>query len=356
MNEGTFRKVAANKFTARGFAARGFATKGLAIVRGLVIGGLRGRAGGHLAMVLFALLIAGSFSLGKLAVPHIAPAPLNAMRFVIACIVMGGIVFGIRKQPLALPSSGWRFAIFGGLMATYFVTMFMALELTSPVSTSAVFTLSPLLTAIAGYFLLRQRVSPAAGASLFLAAAGSIWVIFKGDIAAILSFGVGTGELIFLLGCIAYAFYAPLFARWRGPEPLLVQTFWTLLATTMWLLLISGKDFFKIDWLSLPPVAIGGILYLALFTTAMTNFLLQFATTRIPSAKVMAYVYLTPVFVILLEGLWGRGWPAPGIWGGALAIVGGLVVLYFSADDRGNRAKAPGRSCNAGSASHDDDG
>jgi drug/metabolite transporter (DMT)-like permease len=43
----------------------------------------------HLAMLLFAALIAGSFTTGALAVPHLAPLPLNAMRFVLATLVMG---------------------------------------------------------------------------------------------------------------------------------------------------------------------------------------------------------------------------------------------------------------------------
>lgn len=39
---------------------------------------------GHLAMLLFSALVAGSFSLGSLAANEIAPAALNAVRFLIA--------------------------------------------------------------------------------------------------------------------------------------------------------------------------------------------------------------------------------------------------------------------------------
>ena len=45
----------------------------------------------------------------------------------------------------------------GALMAVYFVTMFIALTMTLPVATSAVFTLVPLMTAGTAWFLLGQR-------------------------------------------------------------------------------------------------------------------------------------------------------------------------------------------------------
>ncbi|HHS83266.1 MAG TPA: DMT family transporter, partial [Devosia sp.] len=255
----------------------------------------RARLLAHLAMILFATLIAGSFSLGKLAAPWLAPAPLNAARFVLATLVIGFVALFRSRTFFARPARPWRFVVFGGLISIYFIAMFMALERTGPVSTSAVFTLTPLMTALIGFVLVRQRISLAVSVSLLLAAAGSIWVIFRGDLAALLAFRPGEGEAIFLVGAVAYAFYAPLFALWKGPEPLLQQTFWTLLAATIWLILAAGPSLAATNCLALPPVVGLTIVYLALFTTALTNFCLQYASRHLPGAKVMAYVYLTPV-------------------------------------------------------------
>jgi hypothetical protein len=58
----------------------------------------------------------------------------------------------------------------------------------------------------------------------------------------------------------------------------------------------------------------------------------QFAALRLPSAKVIAYGYLTPAFVILFEGLAGHGWPAPSVFGGAAVTVLGLIVLAMVPD------------------------
>ena len=98
-------------------------------------------------MLGFAAMIAGSFTLGALATPYIAPVPLNAIRFLIGAALMGMVAFGVSRQRFVMPPAPWRFGILGGLTAIYFVSMFIALTMTAPVATSAVFTLIPLMAA-----------------------------------------------------------------------------------------------------------------------------------------------------------------------------------------------------------------
>src|SRR5690606_7181020 len=137
----------------------------------------------HLAMLLFAALVGVSFTFGAMAVPYLAPAPLNAVRFILAAALMGTFAFGVSRQRFAWPPAPWRFGVTGFLMAIYFVTMFVALEITLPVATSAVFTLIPLMTAGIALLLVGQRSGPLVLLSLLLAGLGSIWVIFRGEVA-----------------------------------------------------------------------------------------------------------------------------------------------------------------------------
>jgi len=213
------------------------------------------------------------------------------------------------------------------LMAVYFVSMFIALKITLPVATSAVFTLLPLMTAVTGFFLLGQRASGPVLASLALAGSGALWVIFRGDPGALLSLDIGAGELIFFVGCIAYALYTPLLRRFSRGEPAMVLSFWTLVATAICIALCGLPELLAVDWLHLPPLVWWVVLYLAVGPTAISFFLIQYASLHLPAAKVIAYGYLTPAFVILLEALVGHGWPSLSIVAGALVTVLGLVVL-----------------------------
>jgi drug/metabolite transporter (DMT)-like permease len=283
-------------------------------------------------MLLFAALIAGSFTTGALAVPYLAPVPLNAVRFVLAALIMGVVAFGIARNRVAFPKAPWRFAIMGFLMAIYFVTMFIALTMTLPVATSAVYTLVPIMTAVTAFFLVGQRSGPAVLLSLALAGLGAIWVIFRGDVQALLGFDVGQGELIYFIGCFAYAFYTPLLRKFARGESALILSFFTLTATAIWITAYGIPEIVTVDWLALPPIVWWVVLYLAVGPTAICFFLIQFASHHLPAAKVIAYGYLTPAFVIAFEGVAGHGWTSISVVAGALVTAVGLLVLAFVPD------------------------
>ena len=287
---------------------------------------------GHLAMLLFAALVAGSFSFGALAAPHMGPAALNATRFLFGTTLMGIAALVLLKGRVPAPRAPWRYGVLGALMAVFFITMFVALQFTDPVSTGAVFTLMPLMSAFFGYFLLKQTPGGLVIASLVFAGLGALWVIFRGDLDAILAFDVGRGELIFAVGVAGHAAYASLVRKFNRGEPVIAFTFWTLLATGLCIALYGFGEIVSTDWAGLPAVVWWAILYLSVFTTAGTFFLLQFAALRLPASKVLAYNYLTPSFIILYEGLLGHGWASPVIAAGALVTVLGLVVLAFASD------------------------
>ncbi len=288
---------------------------------------------GHAAMLLFAALIAGAFSIGKQAAPFIDPAALTALRFLCALGVMGAAVIVLRvKVSRADWQAPWRYLVLGGLMGIYFVLMFEALKTAQPVSTSALFTLIPAMSAGFAWLLLRQRFSRAALAALAIGAIGAVWVIFRADIAALLAFDIGRGEMVFFLGCVSHALYTPMVRKLNRGEPVLVFSLGTILGALIVVGLYATPAVITTDWATLPPIVWITVIYLAVFTTALTFALLQFAALRLPSGKVMAYGYLTPAFVALYEGLLGNGWPAPMVWVGVGLILCALLILLVGRD------------------------
>lgn len=273
-------------------------------------------------MLAFSAMVAGSFALGSLAAPHITPTALNAVRFVLAGALLTVVAAASGRVTRASLVAPWRYLVLGGLMISYFVLMFEGLKTAPPVSLSAVFTLTPLMAAGFGWLLMRQRVTGRMALALAVGAAGALWVIFRGDPGALLALEIGRGELVYFIGCAAHALYTPMVRRLNRGEPALVFTLWTNLAGMVLLLLWGWRDIMATDWLALPGSVWLTIVYTAVAATAATFVLLQFAALRLPSAKVMAYTYLTPSWVILWQIALGQGAPA------ALFLVGiALTVL-----------------------------
>jgi len=237
-----------------------------------------GTARGHLAMLAFSALIAGSFALGSMAANHIAPTALNAVRFLLAAVVIGILAqtaVGLKRRDFAAP---WRYLLLGGAMGLYFVLMFEGLKTAPPVSAAAVFTLTPVIAGLFGFLLLRQIMTP------------RMWM------------ALAIGAVVFSFGVVVGAALLVTMAGWRD------------LAVT--------------DWTGLPPVVWVTILYTSIFATVATFILLQYASLRLPSAKVMAYTYLTPTWVICWQIALGHQVPHNLVLiGVGLTIVALLMLL-----------------------------
>ena len=284
-------------------------------------------ARGHIAMLGFSLGIAGSFSLGSLAANEIDPVVITAARFAGAVPIMGLMALagpGLRRRDALAP---WRYVIPGALMAIYFTLMFEGLKTASAVSTSAVFTLTPVMSGVFGWFLLRQVTTPRMALALAVGAAGALWVIFRADLAVLLAFRVGRGEVIFFFGCIAHAMFTPFVRKLNRGESPVVFVFGFSISGAVLLILYGWREIIATDWLSLPPIVWITIAYLTAIATALTFLAVNYASLRLPSAKVMAYTYLTPSWVILWEGALGHGLPKAAILAGVAATIAALLIL-----------------------------
>ena len=282
---------------------------------------------GHGAMLLFSALVAGSFPLGAAAANDIDPAALTAARFAVAAGIVGAGVWATGGTGGALTRAPWRWALLGGVFAIYFVLMFEGLRTAAPVSAAAVFTLTPPLAALFGWLLLRQAVTPVIAAALALGGAGALWVVFRGDIGALLALAVGRGEAVYLLGCVAHAAYTPLVRRVNRGERAAVSTFATLLAGTAILAVLGAPAILATSWAELPArvwVAIG---YTAVFASAATFTLLQYASLRLPASKVMAYTYLVPAWVVAWSAALGTAAPPASVVPGLVLTVAALALL-----------------------------
>lgn len=282
---------------------------------------------GHAAMLAFSVLVAGSFALGGLIANMISPLALTAVRFALAALAVAALALATAGLPLTTFRAPWRFLVLGGVFAIYFVLMFEGLKTATPVSTAAVFTLTPVMSAGFGYLLLGQRMTQRLVLALGIGAVGALWVIFRGDLAALTRFEVGRGEAVFFAGCIAHALYTPLVRRLNRGESPVVFPVGTFLAGALIVALIGAGDIAATDWLALPALVWIVLAYLAVVTSALTLILLQFATLRLPSAKVMAYTYLTPAFVILWEAMLGNGLPPLHVLPGVILTAGALALL-----------------------------
>jgi len=285
-------------------------------------------AAAHLAMLVFAFLVSSSFTVGDAIADAIEPAALMFLRFLLAVMIFLAILL-VRGPRLATPRpvDVARYGWLALLLVVFFVTMFEGLRLTSALNAGAVFTLVPPMTAIISLLVLGQRLSLGESVTLLVAGGAALWVLTGGRMAGLGGFSIGAGEAIYFFGCVSYAAYSPSVRLFRGSESLVELTFWTLVFALVLLALYGWRAILGTDWRSLPLLVYLGIAHLALFCTAISFYLIQFASTRLPSAKVMAYTYLIPAFVVVQKVVLGAPWPAWPVLAGVGVITSAMIVL-----------------------------
>ena len=278
-------------------------------------------------MLLATVLVATSFPVGAAITHGLDSIILTLLRFALAALLFGPIV----AWRYGLPLPGWRDLVrYGAISAClvgFFWGMFAALRHTSALNTGTIFTLTPAIAAAFSYLLLRDRLGRPAQLALPVGMVGAVWVIFRGDLDALLALQLGRGDLIFLAACVGMGCYMPLVKFLHRGEPMARMTFWTLVMGTGWLFLLSLGRWASVEWTAVPISVFGGIVYLAVFTTLITFFIFQSSTTVIGPTRVASYTYLNPAFVLLIGLAFGEPLPPAATYPGLLLIIGATFIL-----------------------------
>jgi drug/metabolite transporter (DMT)-like permease len=277
-------------------------------------------------MVISAALVSTSFTVGAAIADGLDPAVLTLIRFLLASLILWPYV-GLKTGLFCSWSAIWRCGIISGSLVVFFWCMFLSLRYTSALNTSVIFTLVPSISGIYAVVMVRERLGKARLLALVFGMIGALWVIFRGDLKLLIAMAWNKGDLIFLAGCFTMGLYTPLIKLLHRGEPMVVMTFWILVTGSVWLLLVSGYRLFHIDWPAVSPLVWAGIGYLALFTTVITFFLTQYSVPYIGPTKVMAYSYLYPGLVLLIDLALGHGWPTGSVVPGILMVLLAMVVI-----------------------------
>ncbi|MFC3285599.1 DMT family transporter [Litchfieldella rifensis] len=257
----------------------------------------------HLGMLLWAVLVGLSFPAVRLVSEALPPLSLTALRFVIASLALWGLA---RRAPDWWPSgrSLLLYALMGLCLAGFFSAMFWAAHHATALSMATLFVSVPLLAYCLGLGARVERLAWRLPSILALGAAGALglaWAESRGNTAG-LRFGVG--EAVFFLGCVSSALYPVLSKwglahRWLSPSAA-ARTFWSLAIGAV-LIGSLGLMFEPVGRLARMTARDALLLvYLGLFSSAMTFWLLQRATAVLTPGAVTAYNYLVPFVSMLL--------------------------------------------------------
>ena len=163
----------------------------------------------YLLLLATTLFWGGNAVAGKLAIGHVSPMLLTALRWGFAMAILLAIGWrrlvadwpAIRRNlPLLAALGAFGFTIFNAAMYT-------ALVHTTAINVSIEQACMPMLIFAANFLLFRLRVSWAQILGFVLSIAGVALTASHGDPARLLALDVNSGDLLMLVGVVVYAGY-----------------------------------------------------------------------------------------------------------------------------------------------------
>ncbi|MGY3858005.1 DMT family transporter [Aeromonas intestinalis] len=284
----------------------------------------------HGKVLLFTLLISLSFPIGSALTAALDPLVVTWVRYLLAALCFVVLLTGQRK--LVLPS--WRdlgrYTLICLPALCYFVAMFVALQETSALDASALYTTVPLISALAGMVIMRRPIGLWTGLALMGGMVAAALIIFRGDLGQLASLKLTASNRLYLLGCVAMALNPIVVKRCYRGESFVHLTCWTLICASVLLTLVTAPRLLAADWQAVTLPLWLGMGYLALFATALSFFLFQQGSVVLRPEQVSAYTFLIPVLVLLCDRWLGSAIPWQQVGGGIAGVLVAMGMMVWA--------------------------
>ncbi|EAQ64110.1 membrane protein [Marinomonas sp. MED121] len=285
----------------------------------------------HFLSIFVTAIVAGSFiSTGQLA-GTMNSLSLTLLRFFIATLTLSPFILLSPQKAKVVKSIFIKTLLMSLFFSSFFICMFEALKTTTPLNTGTIYTLVPFMTALASIIVFRQHFSLSLLFIYLLAAIGTSWVVLKGDISALYALNFNQGDYIFLLGCLSMVGFSISMKALHHGEDSLITVFCIMLGGIIWMTLALLILQLPLGWHNVSFNMAFHMLYLALFSTLLSTIIIHKVTVKLGPVKVMAYIYLSPVFVafimLIFEGKLILVEVYPGI---VLSIICTFLLQIFS--------------------------
>lgn len=179
------------------------------------------------------------------------------------------------------------------------------LSMTSPVDTSIIATVVPVLTMIFATLFLREPVTLLKVSGVALGAAGAVLLVFsgRGDDAGAAS-GVW-GDVLCIASTVSYAIYLTAFRDTVVKYHPVTSMKWMFLFAAACSLCIYNRPLLSVDYAVLPADVYAGIAYVVIGSTFMSYLLVPIGQRYLRPTLVSMYNYLQPVVAVVCTVLAG---------------------------------------------------
>jgi len=284
-----------------------------------------------------------SFVALKVLLRELSPATITVVRFAVGLAVLAAV--SAARHQLQAPRA--RDLPWLALLGFLGITLHQWLQATGLLSSTATVTSwivasIPIIVAILGWLVLRERLGGWRVAGILMAAAGVSLVVSNGDLRGLLAGTAGTpGDLLIAFSAVNWAVFTILSKRF-------MQTGTALRPVTMMLYVMGFGWAFSLLWLgatggaeAILHLSVDGwwaMAFLGIGCSGLAYLFWYDALDRIDATQAGVFLYFGPLVTALLAWpMLGEAISGPMLAGGAAILVGVWMVNRVPSDPGGLR-------------------
>ncbi len=290
---------------------------------------MNSRFGRYAVLTAMPLFFVSNLIIGRPAVETVPPWTLATLRWGFACLLLAPFAIpAIRAHGAQLRAQWSQIALLGFLgMWICGGLVYVALLYTTATHGTLIYTASPVIVVLLQALIARRPLPLAQTVGVAAGIAGVFTIVLEGNPAAIFGHAFNAGDLYFVAAAVAWAFYSLLLKRSALQEIPTLPLFCIIaFAGAVLLLPCMMVELAWYGGFPVTPKAWASIAGIVVFASILSFLSYQFGVKTVGPAVTSIFLYLLPVYGIVLAALF-LGETIRIYHGvGLLLVVGGIAL------------------------------
>ena len=247
-------------------------------------------------------------TIAKVVMPHY----IGAFGFIMLRVVGAATLFWILS--LFTPNEkierkDYPRIIFGALMGMCInmLMFFKGLQLSTPINSGVIVTLTPIIILILSAFFLNEKLTDIKFLGITLGFSGALLLILYGNTTHVNNApNVTLGNAMMLINSICYGSYLVIVKPLTKKYNTITLMKWMFLLGIFMTFPVTYTEFSAVSWTTLPFEAVWRMAFVIVGTTFLTYLFNVYALKTLPATSIGAFTYLQPLITILYAVITGN--------------------------------------------------
>ena len=236
---------------------------------------------------------------------NVMPTYITPFGFILLRVLGAAILFWVVSffiKPEKIQKKDWPRLIacsFLGMVINM-LAFFKGLELSTPVNSSVIITISPIIVFIFSAILLKEKIQFSKTIGIISGFIGAVILVLYTSKTGINAPNIPLGNVLFIVNSFAYGLYLVLVKPLIEKYNIITLLKWLFLLAVFLNLPVTFNEFVSVKWADLPiKDAVFPMLFVVVGTTFCTYLFNAYALRTLSPSTVSSFIYLQPIVGIV---------------------------------------------------------